>query len=160
MDHSQADPASHLLMSKSVPGGPAWGGIPGNSPPSYTSNLPVRKKWWHWRPAWYMYIFLLLGFCAALSHHLFYASLDNQIAVDQLKMLRYGTAVAFAAKAFFVAAVVTAFRQRLWITVRKKLLSVGSVDALFTATDDITALFNIETYQKAKLAMLLALIIW
>lgn len=107
-----------------------------------------------------MYLFLLLGFCAALGHHLFYASLNAKIADKQLTMLRYGTLLSFIAKAGFVAAVVTAFRQRLWVTLRNKLLSVGAVDSLFAATDDVMALWNLEAYQKAKMAMMLAAIVW
>ncbi|KAH6647340.1 hypothetical protein BKA67DRAFT_594456 [Truncatella angustata] len=107
-----------------------------------------------------MYIFLLFGFCCALGHHLFYASLDGRIADNQLAMLRYGTVLSFAAKAGFVAAVITAYRQRIWVTVRNKLLSVGALDSLFAATDDVSALWNTEVYQKAKMAMALASLAW
>ncbi|KAK6087206.1 hypothetical protein SCUP234_01837 [Seiridium cupressi] len=130
------------------------------TPPPYTASLPTLKKWWQWRPAWIMYIFLLFGFCCAVGHHLFYAALDRHIADNQLAMLRYGTILAFAAKAGFVAAVITAFRQRIWVTVRSKLLSVGALDSLFAATDDVSALWNVEIYQKARLAMLLAGVVW
>lgn len=137
-----------------------WTKIAGGTPPPYGDGLPRPARWWHWRPAWTMYIFLVFGCCFALGHHLFYASLNDKIADNQLAMLRYGTILAFATKASFVASVVTAFRQRLWVTLRNKLLSVGAVDALFAATDDVTALWNVETYQKAKMAMLLAAIVW
>lgn len=130
------------------------------TPPAYAIGLPQRKQWWKWRPAWIMYVFLLFGFCCALGHHLFYAALDGRIADNQLAMLRYGTVLSFAAKAGFVAAVITAYRQRIWVTVRNKLLSVGALDSLFAATDDVSALWNVEIYQKAKLAMGLASLVW
>jgi hypothetical protein len=132
----------------------------GSTPPPYTAGLPPRKKWWHWRPAWSMYICLIFGLGCAIGHHAFYSSLNDKIADNQLAMLRYGTILSFATKAAFVAAIVTAFRQRLWVTLRSKLLSVGAVDSLFAATDDVSALFNIETYKSAKLAMLLAVVVW
>lgn len=91
---------------------------------------------------------------------MFYASLDGRIADNQLAMLRYGTVLSFAAKAGFVAAVITAYRQRIWVTVRNKLLSVGALDSLFAATDDVSALWNMEIYKKAKLAMGLASLVW
>ncbi|KAI1880512.1 hypothetical protein JX265_000752 [Neoarthrinium moseri] len=153
--HSRTDSQARLI----TPTISDWARTP-RSPPPYISGLPRLKKWWQWRPAWVMYIFLLFGFCCALGHHLFYASLHGRIADNQLAMLRYGTILSFAAKAGFVAAVVTAFRQRLWVTVRNKLLSVGALDSLFAATDDLSALWNIEVYQKARLAMLLAALVW
>ncbi|KAI0133814.1 hypothetical protein BJ170DRAFT_705403 [Xylariales sp. AK1849] len=139
------------------------GAVGPSSPPADAFNAPIlppRKKWWNWRPAWLMYVFLLFGFCCALGHHLFYAALHGRPADNQLAMLRYGTILAFAAKAGLVASVVTAYRQRIWTTVRNKLLSVAALDSLFAATDDLSALWNAEIYQKAKLAMGLALVVW
>ncbi|KAI4594050.1 hypothetical protein KJ359_008591 [Pestalotiopsis sp. 9143b] len=133
------------------------------TPPPYTAGLPPRqpsKRWFHWRPEWIMFVFLLFGLLAAVGHHIFYSTLDGRVADNQVTMLRYGTILAFAAKAGFVAATVTAFRQRLWVTVRNKLLSVGALDSLFAATSDVSALWNKEIYQKAKIAMLLAALVW
>ncbi|KAK6957205.1 hypothetical protein Daesc_002491 [Daldinia eschscholtzii] len=87
-------------------------------------------------------------------------TLDGKPAVDQLTMLRYGTVLSFAAKAGLVAAVVVAFKQRIWITVRNKFLSVTALDSLFAAAEDAGALFNIEIYKQAKIAMLLAAFEW
>lgn len=133
------------------------------TPPPYTpAGLPPKspKRWFVWRPEWIMFVFLLLGLFAAIGHHLFYKALDDRLADNQVAMLRYGTILAFVAKAGFVAATVTAFRQRLWVTVRNKLLSVGALDSLFAATSDISALWNREIYQKAKICMLLAALVW
>ncbi|KAI8964458.1 hypothetical protein F5Y11DRAFT_355544 [Daldinia sp. FL1419] len=58
------------------------------------------------------------------------------------------------------AAVVLAFKQRIWTTVRSKLLSVTALDSLFAATEDLSALHNLEVYKKAKVAMLLAAFAW
>ncbi|KAH8666824.1 hypothetical protein BX600DRAFT_511720 [Xylariales sp. PMI_506] len=136
-----------------------WARTP-HTPPPYTMGLPPRKKWWHWRPAWVMYLSLVFGLCCALGHHLFYASLNNKEATNQLAMLRYGTLLSFGAKAGFVAAGVTAYRQRVWTTVRTKLISVGALDSLFAATDDMFALLNTEIYQRAKVAVFLAILVW
>ncbi|ETS74393.1 hypothetical protein PFICI_14259 [Pestalotiopsis fici W106-1] len=132
------------------------------TPPPYSAGLPPKqpKRWFVWRPEWIMFVFLLLGLLAAVGHHIFYKALDDRLADNQVAMLRYGTILAFVAKAGFVAATVTAFRQRLWVTVRNKILSVGALDSLFAATSDITALWNREIYHKAKIAMLLAGLVW
>ncbi|KAH7027932.1 uncharacterized protein B0I36DRAFT_375578 [Microdochium trichocladiopsis] len=107
-----------------------------------------------------MYLFFLFGLLCAAGHHIFYSTLDGRIADRQLEMLRYGAVLAFATKAGLVAAVVVAFRQRIWLTVRSKLLSVPALDSLFAATDDITALWNAEVYRTASVAMALAAFVW
>ncbi|KAK8044002.1 hypothetical protein PG993_004026 [Apiospora rasikravindrae] len=130
------------------------------TPPPYAVVLAPPKKWYQLRQAWIMYFFFSFGLLCAAGHHLFYKSLDGKPAVDQLTMLRYGTVLAFAAKAGFLACIVTAFRQRIWATVRNKILSVAAIDSLFAATEDVVSLFNIEVYQKARIAMLLAVVAW
>lgn len=154
--HNRTDSQAHLI---NTPTASDWTRTPA-SPPTTSPGLPRRKAWWKWRRAWVMYLFLLFGFCCAVGHHLFYAALDGRPADNQIAMLRYGTVLAFAAKAGFAAAIVTAYKQRIWATVRNKLLSVGALDTLFAATDDLSALWNIEAYQRAKLAMVLAVVVW
>lgn len=107
-----------------------------------------------------MYLSFLFGVCCAIGHHIFYKTLDGKPAQDQLAMLRYGTVLSFATKAGLVAAIVIAFKQRIWTTVRSKFLSVAALDSLFAATEDITSLLNIEIYKRAKIAVLLASFIW
>ncbi|KAJ1328015.1 hypothetical protein MN608_07350 [Microdochium nivale] len=120
----------------------------------------TKKKWYAWRRAWVMYLFLLFGMLCAVGHHIFYSTLDGRIADRQLEMLRYGAVLAFATKAGLVSAVIVAFRQRLWLTVRSSMLSVAALDSLFAATDDITALWNVEVYKTASVAMALAVFVW
>ncbi|KAH6971614.1 hypothetical protein BKA56DRAFT_594650 [Ilyonectria sp. MPI-CAGE-AT-0026] len=114
----------------------------------------------HWTPAWSMYAFLLAGIAFACGHHGFYNHLDGKQADDQLRKLRYGTALAFFAKASFVTAAILAYRQRVWMIVREKILSLGAVDSLFAAAEDLTALFHWEAFKSAKVAMCLAIYIW
>lgn len=107
-----------------------------------------------------MYLSFLFGICCAIGHHIFYKTLDGRPAENQLAMLRYGAVLAFATKAGLVAAIVIAFKQRIWTTVRSKFLSVAALDSLFAATEDLSALLNLEIYKRAKLAMLLAVFVW
>ncbi|KAI1473614.1 hypothetical protein F4774DRAFT_423111 [Daldinia eschscholtzii] len=130
------------------------------TPPPFSPMMKLHRKWWHWRPAWFMYFSFVFGVACSIGHHIFYMTLDGKPAVDQLIMLRYGTVLSFAAKAGLVAAVVVAFKQRIWITVRNKFLSVTALDSLFAAAEDAGALFNIEIYKQAKIAMLLAAFVW
>ncbi|KAK4447953.1 putative formylmethionine deformylase-like protein, partial [Podospora aff. communis PSN243] len=75
-------------------------------------------------------------------------------------MLRYGMALAFASKAGLSAAVVLAFRQRVWTTVRTKMMRVVALDSLFAATEDLWALLNWEVIRTAKVAVALAVFVW
>ncbi|KAK7992576.1 hypothetical protein PG988_001370 [Apiospora saccharicola] len=162
--YNRADSEAHLLRShtqQTANAGPqpAWA-QPQPTPPPYATVLAPPKKWYQLRQAWVMYLFFTFGLLCAVGHHLFYKSLNGKPASDQLTMLRYGTVLAFAAKAGFVACIVTAFRQRIWATVRNKILSVAAIDSLFAATEDVTSLWNIEVYKKARIAMLLAVVAW
>ncbi|KAI1630842.1 hypothetical protein F4809DRAFT_654490 [Biscogniauxia mediterranea] len=107
-----------------------------------------------------MYIFFLFGVLCAIAHHIFYSFLDGRPADNQMIMLRYGTVLAFAAKAGLVAAIGVAFKQRIWTTVRSKLLSVAALDSLFAATEDVTVFLNFEILRRAKMAILLAAFVW
>ncbi|KAL7621784.1 hypothetical protein AAE478_007283 [Parahypoxylon ruwenzoriense] len=153
--HSRTNSRSNLLHTPSTT---AWRSP--RTPPPYSATIPRTNKWWFWRPAWFMYLSFFFGVLCAIGHHIFYKTLDGRPADDQLAMLRYGTVLAFVAKASLVAAVITAFKQRIWTTVRSKFLSVAAVDSLFAATEDLSALVNIEIYKRAKVAMLLAAFIW
>jgi hypothetical protein len=114
----------------------------------------------YWNSAWNMYFFLVAGIMFAVGHHIFYSGLHGQDAENQLRMLRYGATLSFLCKASLAAAVILAFRQRVWMTVRRKTLSVDAVDSLFAAAEDMTAVFNFEVFKQAKVAMLLAVYVW
>ncbi|KAK3356454.1 hypothetical protein B0T25DRAFT_451700 [Lasiosphaeria hispida] len=107
-----------------------------------------------------MYLFFAFGSACALGHHFYYSALDGKPATDQLQMLRYGMVLAFASKAGLSAAVVLAFRQRVWTTVRTRLMSVAALDTLFAATEDVAALWNWDMVKNAKIAVALAVFVW
>ncbi|KAI1451308.1 hypothetical protein F4805DRAFT_451889 [Annulohypoxylon moriforme] len=153
--HSRTSSRAHLL---NTPSATAWRSP--RTPPPYSVVIPQARKWWHWRPVWSMYLSFFFGVACAVGHHIFYKTLDGKPADAQITMLRYGTILSFAAKAGLVAAVVIAFKQRIWTTVRSKFLSVAALDSLFAATEEMSALFNAEVYQRAKIAMILATFVW
>jgi len=107
-----------------------------------------------------MYVCFLFGLACAIGHHIFYNALDGQVADSQIQMLRYGTVLAFAAKAGLGAAVVSAYRQRVWTTVKTRLMTVGAIDSLFAAAEDLTALLNWGFFKGAKTAAALACFGW
>lgn len=173
---SQRDSQAELLldgprkqaMSRTVSFGPsttfAYSGVD-KDPPSPRSYLrPGSWRQFLWRPRWHpsfgMYSCFLIGMLCAVGHHLYYVSLDGKPAEKQTEMLRYGTFLAYAAKAGFSAAVVSAFKQRVWVTVRSRFLSISALDAMFSATESMLALLNLEFLTEAKGAFLLAVFAW
>ena len=161
--HRRTDSRTNLLNTPTPSIGTSASWRSPHMPPPYyevPQQYTKRKRWWLWRPAWIMYVFFICGFAFAVGHHLFYRSRDGQPADDQLAMLRYGTALAFATKACLVSAVIVAYRQRIWMTVQSKMLSVAALDSLFAATEDLSALWNLEIYKRAKVAITLAILVW
>ncbi|KAF5723819.1 hypothetical protein FMUND_1427 [Fusarium mundagurra] len=119
------------------------------------------KAWQVYRhKPWNMCLLVLIGTLFAVGHHLFYLRLDGKEALNQSLMLRYGTIVAFCAKASLGTAVTVAFHQRAWRVVRNKTARVETVDSIFTANLDIFSLFTWGSIRKAKIGTLLALYCW
>jgi hypothetical protein len=107
-----------------------------------------------------MYVLFALGIAGAISHHAFYASLSGAEAQDQLLMLRYGAVLAYLTKACLVSSAVWAFRQQIWATFQRKLISIAGIDSLFAAMEDPSEAVNLELLRKAKVAVFLAAVVW
>lgn len=128
---------------------------------SFWQNLSrFRDHRLKWHPSFSMYICFIVGFLCAAGHHIFYATLDGKLAESQTEMLRYGTILAYAAKSGFSAAVVSALKQRTWLTVRRKFVSIHALDGMFAAAEDILAMFHLEFLRDAKGAFALAFFAW
>lgn len=107
-----------------------------------------------------MYTMFCLGIVFAGAHHAFYSHLDGRPADDQIRMMRIGGLLSYAAKASLLSSVVFAYRQQVWVTARRKRLRLRTIDSLFAAIDEFVALLNWEFAKKAKVAMGLALLTW
>jgi hypothetical protein len=117
-----------------------------------------------WKIHWYMptamVCLLILGVFGAVSHHLFYSSLDGKVATNQLLKVRFGTAFAFFTKSMLVGTSVIAYRQRIWHTLREKAMTLNAIDSLFGVIEDPTMFGSWEMIRNAKLATLMALAAW
>ncbi|KAI1655976.1 hypothetical protein F4813DRAFT_365947 [Daldinia decipiens] len=76
--YSRADSRANLLNTPST----VWRSP--RTPPPYSTTMSSPRKWWHWRPAWFMCLSFLFGVACAIGHHAFYTSLNGKPAVDQL----------------------------------------------------------------------------
>jgi hypothetical protein len=117
---------------------------------------------------------LFLGACScAYGHHYYYSTLDGEVVVNtgskwdldavrtgQEWKIRFGTGLAFLVKTMFAAALVIAFEQHLWVTTRRNAITIDGLDAMFSAAGSLSSFFNWEFLKKAKMAALLALLVW
>ena len=115
----------------------------------------------HWTTPALIISLFIAGVMAAVGHHIFYAYLNGRPATEQLKMVRYGTALAFFVKSTLVGTVIMCNRQRIWRTFRRKAMTITGIDGLFSATEDPTTFFlNWEMMRNGKLATLMAASAW
>ncbi|CAO2654734.1 Nn.00g114670.m01.CDS01 [Neocucurbitaria sp. VM-36] len=115
----------------------------------------------HWTTPALIASLFTAGVAAAIGHHFFYTHLNGQPATEQLKMVRYGTALAFFVKSTLVGSVIMCNRQRIWTTFRQKAMTITGIDGLFSATEDPTQFFlNWEMIRNGKLATLMAACTW
>ncbi|KAM0424549.1 hypothetical protein ACHAPT_010265 [Fusarium lateritium] len=109
---------------------------------------------------WKMFVLLFIGTAFAIGHHFFYLSLDDTEGDAQSLMFRYGTIIAFCAKASLGTAVAMAFQQRAWLVVRRRTARLDTIDSIFTANTEFTSLLDWRAMKRAKVSTCLALYCW
>jgi hypothetical protein len=134
---------------------------PLNSEQSYPPEPPEATSLSRfWNKAWLMLVFYLMAVGGVLGHHFFYQSLNGKYATNQLREQRYGGVFAYLVKGSLVAAILLAYRQQIWATLRRRKLTVDAIDSLFAASDDPRAILNWEFMKSAKTAFSLAILVW
>ncbi|KAL2129184.1 hypothetical protein VTI74DRAFT_8112 [Chaetomium olivicolor] len=136
-----------------------YGGLPPPSGPG--DNGFTGSTWWRMLSSgWPMFGLFLLGFGFAVGHHVFYSHLDGKPADDQIRMMRFGGLLSYAAKATLLAAVIFAYRQQTWVTVRSNILQLRTIDGVFAAVNEPLVLWNWELFKKARISVSLAILAW
>ncbi|KAI0863438.1 hypothetical protein F4860DRAFT_468271 [Xylaria cubensis] len=136
------------------------------------SHLPKserpKRSWKHsWKcyklrygmPFW-MVTLAVLGFFAALGHHLYYQSLHDQLVQESQWPIRLGTALAFFIKASFIASIEIAYRQQAWLLVKKRNYRISTLDSVFSACSSPWSFANVQFLWEAYLMALTALFVW
>lgn len=106
--------------------------------------------------------FFLVGLGAALGHHFFLASLNDTPVSNQVWVNRYSLAMAFVDKSSLAAAISLAYAQKLWLTLQqsRRGVTVGAIDALFTAQESLAKMFTFDMWRMAFVAAVIVTIIW
>ena len=108
-------------------------------------------------------LWALGGLAWAVAHHIYYSSLDGQLAGSsprQAWAIRAGTLMAFLSAISFKAACDTVYKQYIWTIFKRQDLSLHTVDKIFAVTSDPAAFASWEFWRKAKLAFCVAIICW
>jgi hypothetical protein len=106
---------------------------------------------------------ILLGTLAAVTHHLFYHSLNGRIVHSnnqQQWFLRIGTDLAFLTQNTFDASAALAYTQILWQTLRLRPISLHGVDSPFGAVTSAWNFMDLEPWRSGRALAIVASIIW
>ncbi|KAM0247993.1 hypothetical protein ACHAP5_003779 [Fusarium lateritium] len=117
----------------------------------------IRRKNDNFWKAWHDYsnkpgnmcLLVVIGTVFAIGHHLFYLNLNGKEATDQSRMLRYGTIIAFCAKACLGTAVAMAFYQRAYVLPSYrgsiKKAKIGTLLAIYCWVTPLVVVLTSET---------------
>ncbi|KAK4168232.1 hypothetical protein QBC43DRAFT_296899 [Cladorrhinum sp. PSN259] len=127
--------------------------------------LPVSgayKSQWgvNWLIPTLMSTSFLIALAAAIGNHALYASVNGQVPKHQEWVIRAGTALSVSCKTSLALSIGLSFNQCIWKVFRGAFVSLGAVDVLFGATRTPWALLNTELLSKARLALVLAAMVW
>ena len=133
----------------------------GNVPPTHRRTNPSAWKQL-WQPVTMMAGLIALGTVTAIAHHFAYSYLNGKhISVfPQLWARNLGSAAAFLVKASFTIATGVAFQEVLWLSLRRRLTKIGSIDKLFSVQSNPLNFLTADGFKTAPTAMLLAAIAW
>lgn len=105
----------------------------------------------------------IIGIGAGISHHFYYSSLNGTLAhgpADQEWANCIGIGLAFLSKTSLIAGVEIARKQWLWLTLRKRFMSISAIDAMFGVTNDPILFRSRDMVLRAKIVTVMAAVIW
>lgn len=108
-------------------------------------------------------LLFILGASSAVAHHFYYRTLNDTAAGGanrQQWVIQIGTGLAFLSHSALASVIGISRTQWVWATLRKRFISVAGIDALFGVTLDPTYFKNLDMIRRAKLATLMAVLIW
>src|SRR5437762_2902931 len=144
--------------------------LPEKNPSSNNADPPEKQN--EYRPpvarrfksSSLMILLLVTGLLTSLAQHFFYSYVDGrqpqQVTIEQIWVIRIGTALAFLFKTSLVASIGIAFCQRSWFSFQRDAISVDGIDAIFGILRDPLKFFVADMLVRTKVLTLLALISW
>lgn len=119
----------------------------------------------HWYTPVSIVLLLLLGIVSTVAQHFLYSSLhDKDVAKDSESFQQWvsltGSSLGFLTKVCFTAVLGITRTQWVWVTLRKRRMTLGGIDALFGVGSDPTFFSNFNMLRHAKFATLMAILMW
>lgn len=108
-------------------------------------------------------LLFVLGTMSAIGHHFHYSALHGTIVgteTQQRWALWIGSGFSFFTKVTLTAAIGISRTQWVWMTLRKKWLTLRGIDAVFGVTSDPTHFMNPLMLKRAKAATIIAVSMW
>lgn len=117
----------------------------------------------HWVTPASVILLFVLGTLSAIGHHFHYAALhDTRVGSEtQQRWASWiGSGFSFFTKVTLTAALGISRTQWVWLTLRKKWLTLRGIDAVFGVTSDPTYFTNALMLKRAKAATIIAISMW
>lgn len=117
----------------------------------------------HWSTPASVILLFVLGTMSAIGHHLHYKALHDTIVgteTEQRWASWIGSGFSFFTKVTLTAALGISRTQWVWLTLRKKWLTLRGIDAVFGVTSDPTYFMNPLMLKRAKAATIIAVSMW
>jgi len=105
---------------------------------------------------------LMKGATTALANHLLFTHFDHQSqnTIPQTTLNMISVAMAFIFRTCIGFAVLIAFTQLLWLTVRQRWLETTCIDSLFSSPNNLCSLLHFRAATKAPVTWTIALLCW
>lgn len=117
----------------------------------------------HWFTPASVILLFFLGTMAAIGHHFHYNALHYTTVgteAQQRGASWIGSGLSFFTKVTLTAALGISRKQWVWLTLRKKWLTLRGIDAVFGVTSDPTYFTNGMMLERAKAVTLMAIAMW
>lgn len=117
----------------------------------------------HWLTPASVVLLFALGTISAVGHHLHFSALHDTTVgteIEQRWASWIGSGFSFFTKVTLTAAMGISRTQWVWLTLRKKFLTLRGIDAVFGATSDPTCFVNTLMLKRAKAATIIAILMW
>lgn len=130
----------------------------------HRSADPTEVQWGiYWLTPGSIILCLIVGIAASIGHHSFYSALHHTTVGNEQRQrwtLWIGSGLSFLSKVMLTAALGTSRTQWVWLTLRKKWLTLNGIDAVFGVTSDPTFFITPIMLKRAKVVTIMAIAMW
>lgn len=135
--------------------------VPHRNPQLQKPKVPF---WSQWRAFFTIIISLLLGLAVALAHHFVNQYFDgksvDRAPLSQSWVLRFGTGLAFLAKAAFVLSVGASYVQYQWLKLQSQAFRMDEIDSLTDILGNALNFVCSLVFFREPVVSLVAVVAW